>query len=166
MTANSERQPRKRWYRPTVKVSGIYKVVGVRASAREIDIVNLLQDSGKRTFPLNKLPKGTKVSYSESEIALKKLLGTTWRYSEIRSSGIDRETFLSHIDELNISPYYGAVYLSGGKYIACFSDHHAENLPDDARYAWPDVENEDFRSGCWLFAQPDTSYPLFLCRLE
>lgn len=127
------------------KVSGIYKVVGVRASAREIDIVNLLQDSGKRTFPLNKLPKGTKVSYSESEIALKKLLGTTWRYSEIRSSGIDRETFLSHIDELNISPYYGAVYLSGGKYIACFSDHHAENLPDDARYAWPDVENEDFR---------------------
>ena len=37
------------------------------------------------------------------------------------------------------------MYLSGGKYIACFSDHHAENLPDDARYAWPDVENEDFR---------------------
>lgn len=124
--------------------SGVYMVVEVRAAAREVDLVDILRDGGKRTLPLSKLPKGKKVSYAESELALKKLLSRQWKYADIRSSGIDRDTFLSHLDELDISPYYGAVYVSGGKYLVSFSAY-GDPLPDDARYAWPDIDNEDFR---------------------
>lgn len=124
---------------------GIYKVVGVNVKDRKVNLINVLDDhSDQNSFQLKKLPKPTKVSYSESEIALKKLLNKEWSYTDLKNIGIDKETFLSHIDDVKIDTNGGAVYIANGKY-SVFFDMYRANIPEGAKCAWPETENEDFK---------------------
>lgn len=130
--------------------AGIWKVTDTDAQSRTVKLLPITANSTEKRLEVHKLPRFTKVSYSESELALKKLLSRTWAYSELKDSGIDKETFLAHQGELKVSTTGGAVYLLNGKWIAHFGTY--EEIPDGAVYAWPEPENEDFRkSVCTQF---------------
>lgn len=129
---------------------GVWKVTAIDSQNRTIKLLPLTARSTEKRLEVHKLPKFTKVSYSESELALKKLLTQAWEYGEVRNSGIDKETFLAHRDELKISANSGAVYLYNGRWIARFDPY--DDIPEGAAYAWPEPENEDFRkSVCTQF---------------
>lgn len=138
---------------------GIWKVTATDSQNRTVKLLPLTVRSTEKRLEVHKLPKFTKVSYSESELALKKLLTQAWEYGEVRNSGIDKETFLAHRGELKISANSGAVYLYNGRWIARFDLY--DDIPEGAAYAWPEPENEDFRkSVCtqFLARQRETPY--------
>ena len=139
---------------------GVWKVTATDSQNRTIKLLPLTVRSTEKRLEVHKLPKFTKVSYSESELALKKLLTQAWEYGEVRNSGIDKETFLAHRDELKISANSGAVYLYNGRWIARFDPY--DDIPEGAAYAWPEPENEDFRkSVCTQFLARQRETPYF-----
>lgn len=125
------------------KTGDIWKVSAVDQAARSFTLTHLLNEEARRSQPANNLPEYVKVSYSESELALKKILSRSWAYAEIRSSGIDREIFAAHIHEIQLSRYGGGVYRHGNKLIVDFGN--GLDLPEGAVLAWPEPENEDWR---------------------
>lgn len=139
---------------------GVWKVTATDSQNRTVKLLPLTVRGTEKRLEVHKLPKFIKVSYSESELALKKLLTQAWEYGEVRDSGIDKETFLAHRDELKINANIGAVYLHNGKWVARFGPYG--EIPEGAAYAWPEPENEDFRkSVCtqFLALQRENPYP-------
>lgn len=134
----------------------IAKIIEVDSTNREITIRSVFSGVERR-FVLSKLPPVTKVSYSETELALKNVLSRSWYYWDLMQSGLDKETFNEHIDEIEISGQYG-VYILNGKYIARFSGE--TDIPDGAKLVWPEPENEDFKKAVCVqyLKEPKSAY--------
>ncbi len=122
---------------------GIWKIIGVEHDSRKIEVTPLTARDRPRKLDTAKLPKYIKVTFSESELALKKLLSETVPYYELHKSGIDKDTFFAHRNEIKVETlYYGAVYLKDGKYATVFSGSRSL---DNVEIAWPEPGNEDFK---------------------
>lgn len=134
----------------------VFKVTAIDATNRKITIISLFTEAS-RTYELSKLPPVTKVSYSETELALKKVLSQSWYYWELTQCGLNKEIFNAHIDEIEIAGNFG-VYILNGKYIARFSD--ATEIPDGAKLVFPEPENEDFKKAVCVqyLKEPKSEY--------
>lgn len=124
------------------KSGEIWKITEVKQDNRSLVLAYLLSETSSTTISVNNIPAFMKVSYSETELALKKLLHRSWRYSELRKSGIDKEAFLAHLPELDIETGSGGVFWHEGK-LVLFSDGYS--VPEGAVLAWPEPESEDWR---------------------
>lgn len=122
----------------------IWKILAVDAEKRLLRLQAVTGHKAEGFIEVGKLGKYAKVSYSESELALKKLVGKTSNYADLRSSGIGKDMFLAHRAEIDISTAWGAVYVHEGKYKATF-EAYGETVPEGATLAWPEPESEDFR---------------------
>lgn len=120
----------------------IFKIIAVDAASRRITIKSLLSDYEK-DVDLAQMPPVTKVSYSETELALKKVLSEQLYYHKLPTYGIDKKIFLDHLSEMNIDTWAGAVYIHNGKYVAVFSRY--DEIPEGAALVWPEPENEEFK---------------------
>lgn len=124
----------------------IHKITAVNAQEKTVTLVPIIGGYGPgRSFRIADIPEHTKVSYSESELAVKKLLVETWVYSQIRSSGIDKDMFLSHINEIRIRWSSGAIFRANGKLDVVWDGTYSYTLPQGAVPAWPEPENESFK---------------------
>ena len=84
-----------------------------------------------------------RVEYSESELSLKVILSSgPVYYGDLPKSGITKQQFLDHVDEISFYTYSGVVCLAeDGEYALVASN----NIPENHTIVWPEPENEDFR---------------------
>lgn len=121
----------------------VWKVISVDSEARTIRVKKLdtTRDITTR-IDTSKIKPFKKVSYSESELALKRVLAGSTPYNELLTCGIDKDTFLAHRNDMRIETWCGGIYIVGGKYVTVFGGNPK---PANAEYAWPDPKNEDFK---------------------
>ena len=66
-------------------------------------------------------------------------------YAQIRSSGIDKDMFLNHINEIRIRWSAGAVIRIGGELDVVWEGAYSAVPPEGAVPVWPEPENESFK---------------------
>ena len=79
-----------------------------------------------------------KVSYSEKEMALQKLLSQEWRYADLLRGDLDRETFTEHYDKIRFYSYDGFV-LRGAQGVMFGKPQTGLTVN------YPDVDNETWK---------------------
>lgn len=121
----------------------VWKVVSVDSETRMIRVkaLDTTRDITTRV-DTSKIKPFKKVSYSESELALKRLLAGSTPYNELLTCGIDKDTFLANRNDMKIETWCGGIYIAGGKYVTVFGGNPK---PANADFAWPDPKNEDFK---------------------
>ena len=124
---------------------GIRKITAVDPLQKTVTIVPITGYGSERTIGVIEIPEHTKVSYSESELAIKKLLSEVLTYAQIRSSGIDKDMFLNHINEIRIRWSAGAVIRIGGELDVVWEGAYSAVPPEGAVPVWPEPENESFK---------------------
>lgn len=124
---------------------GIRKITAVDPLQKNVTIVPITGYGSERTIGVIEIPEHTKVSYSESELAIKKLLSEVLTYAQIRSSGIDKDMFLNHINEIRIRWSAGAVIRIGGELDVVWEGAYSAVPPEGAVPVWPEPENESFK---------------------
>jgi hypothetical protein len=81
------------------------------------------------------------VSYSEKELALKKILTEEMTYQSLIDGTIDLDTFREHLSQIRFSQYGDCVMEIGGEIVfdSCETDEKKMSI------VYPEIDNEDFR---------------------
>lgn len=131
---------------------GLFQIERLDQEDKELILRGLVGYGGQVRIKADKVAnKGKKVSYSASEIAIKKLMSGSLKYSELAESGLTKQQFLENLETMSLEVGWGAVMQKpSGEYVLIKSRYEIE---DDLRYVWPEPDNEDFRKkvlSLWL----------------
>lgn len=130
-------------FNPTSKLAGkIFKILAVHPESRSIEVTVMGDGYSRKILSTTKLD-AMRVEYSESELSLKVILSSgPVYYGDLPKSGITKQQFLDHVDEISFYTYSGVVCLAeDGEYALVASN----NIPENHTIVWPEPENEDFR---------------------
>ncbi|MBD5642006.1 MAG: DEAD/DEAH box helicase family protein [Desulfovibrio sp.] len=147
-------------YRYYSEPEGVYQIEQLDQESKELILRDLEGYGSLVRIKADKVSnKGKKVSYSESELAIKRLMSGNVKYQDLSSCGVTKEQFLENLDTLSLEVSWGAIMQKpSGEYLFVNSLHDIE---DDLRFVWPEPENEDFRKKAlllWLHEEREGGY--------
>ena len=88
-----------------------------------------------------RFPNATQVSYSEKELALKKVMSEQIMYSDLPKSGIEKQDFYSNVGQMRISGDCIVHDGTGGGYTL----ESSYDVEDKSRIVFPEPQNPDYR---------------------
>ena len=120
---------------------GVYRITGVRQDTRMLELEGVMRDD-RQTIDTVKLSSyAKKVSYSASEIALKRLLTGNMPYHKLATSGLTRQQFEENRENASINTVGGAfVQDRSGAMLLVTRD-----VPENMHLVWPEPQDADFR---------------------
>jgi len=117
-----------------------------------INIPQEYQEGSGSVTPIGMWPAKDmkKVSYSEDEIALKKMMSQEWHYIDLVEGKLSKELFLDHVHEINIARQDDClVRTNDGLDAMGFSE-----IEDKRQIVYPEPQDENFRKEvCEMFLE-------------
>ena len=121
--------------------SGVCRITGLDQADRTLRLENVMTGSTYRVNTKKLSSYAKKVSYSASELAMKRLLAGNMSYEALHGSGLTMQQFMENAGSVTI---YGGAFVEDSTGKMTLIRWESEKS-EDLSFVWPEPDNEDFR---------------------